>query len=362
MTQHRLVFVVLVASTSLVACDGKKTSPPGVTQGGAKTATEFCNSLVQAIVDVQTRCFGGGESVWKDLYARAIDCGRLTSDVSSGVLSYDPAKGAACLDQIANHDCDLYGTVPPCMSAVAGHVPTGGACSTAEQVLFTVCAPGNHCSSKGMSCGGTCQAYAQVGAPCGYTSENGSVDCVEGASCQLNTDVCVADAGEGQPCEGPQDGDCVDGLYCEGGTTSTAGVCRKRKTSGSCASGGECGGNYVCAGSPGSKTCRKAKLVGEACTPGMGECYPYVIWCGSDGQCTNARAQEGEACGFINTTTTGDYVQCASGLGCVTGTGSGGGTCQKGKPAGSPCSSGSECTGGTINYCDSTTKLCVACS
>jgi hypothetical protein len=98
------------------------------------------------------------------------------------------------------------------------------------------------------------------------------------------------------------------------------------------------------------------KAPGEPCTPGLRECFSLLTWCGSDGKCTDARAQEGQTCGRPN----GEYIQCATGLRCVYEGNSSAGTCQKQLPAGSPCTSGDECAG-TRAYCDETTKLCVAC-
>lgn len=167
----------------------------------------------------------------------------------------------------------------------------------------------------------------------------------------------MADVDKGQPCKGATAGDCATGLYCEGGTTTTAGVCRKRKTSGACAGELECANNYLCVGEAGAKTCRKAKLVGDACTPGLGECYRVFAWCGSEGKCTDARAQENQPCGA----SASEYIQCADGLTCVLAS-AGAGICQQrgDKPAGSPCTSSADC-GGAISYCDTATKLCVGC-
>jgi hypothetical protein len=136
-----------------------------------------------------------------------------------------------------------------------------------------------------------------------------------------------------------------------GGSLSTEGVCRKKRTSGACVTSEECASRYRCAGSEGAKTCRKAKWIGESCTPGQGECYMAFTWCGSDGKCTDAKAQEGQPCGFINA----EYIACTRDLVCSDN------TCRKGTPAGSPCTSGSACTGGTISFCDSKTNLCVSC-
>lgn len=307
---------------------------------------------------MQTRCFGGGEALWKELYGRILDCSKLSQDVAAGAYAYDPQKGAQCLEQISNLDCDQPGGDPsPCNATFVGRVPSGGVCASGLGMTpFSDCVPGNHCDLDIATCGGTCKPYAAAGASCAYTSTSGSIDCADGSSCQGSKQLCVADVAEGQPCEGPTAGGCADGLYCEAGSTTTAGVCRKKKTSGACTDGGECASNYLCAGAEGSKTCGKAKLPGASCTPGKGECYSVFSWCGSDGKCTDARAQENQPCGSVNS----EAIQCEEGFSCVYT--SNVGTCQKrgNKPAGSPCTASVEC-GGTVSYCDSTTKLCVSC-
>ncbi|HEX7596791.1 MAG TPA: hypothetical protein VF518_01180, partial [Polyangia bacterium] len=193
---------------------------------------------------------------------------------------------------------------------------------------------------------------------CSYTTTAGSTICASHLSCQSGTHVCVADTGEGQPCQGPTAGDCKSGLYCEGGTASTAGICRKGKTAGACASSeGQCANGYSCIGTSGAQTCTKWKYPGDTCTPGLRECVVFS-WCGSDGKCTDAPVPEGQPC----SPSPGEYAQCASGLTCLYGTGSTTpATCQKLKAAGSTCSYDSECAG-SGSYCDSKTKVCVACN
>jgi hypothetical protein len=354
MIHRHLCLPGLVFISLLLACGSSEPTTPK----SSANVSEFCNSVITAAVSMQTGCVGGGESFWRDIYSQVFDCTQLTKDVAAGVLSYDPQKGAQCLDQISKFDCDQTNEPSACEPAVVGHIPSGGACVSGLRLLFfSDCALGNYCDIDMATCGGTCKPHAPVGASCAYTSAAGSVSCEDGSECQLNTEVCVADVSEGQPCEGPTAGNCASGLYCEGVATSVAGVCRKRKTSGSCESELYCASNYLCIGAEGAKTCRKAKMLGDACTPGQGECYRVFAWCGSDGKCTDTRAQENQLCG----STDREYIQCASGLTCVLGT-TGAGTCQKkgDKPAGSPCTSSTEC-GGTISYCDPTTKLCVGC-
>jgi hypothetical protein len=334
------VLPLLMVGGLLLSCDGKKSAPPG----SAATVGDFCNSLCRAAVQLQTNCLGGTEAFWRQTYSSLFDCAEWTSRVSTGGFVYDAQKGAQCLDEISRYSCDDSGEVYTCTGAISGTVLSGETCKATMDGFFSSCTAGNHCELDASICGGTCKPYRQPGETC-------TSSCADGSSCQHNTDVCVRDVGEGQPCQGKTAGDCTDDLHCDGGSLSTEGVCRKKKTTGACSNAEECANRYRCVGSDGAKTCRKAKWVGEPCTPGLGECYPMFSWCGSDGKCTDAKAQEGQPCGVLNA----DYIACASGLVCSQN------TCQKGLPAGSPCTSSSVCTGGTINFCDSKTKLCMSC-
>jgi hypothetical protein len=294
-----------------------------------------------------------------DLYARVLPCDGVAKEVAEGRMAYDQTKGAACLDQIKVLACDsLIDEAVACADALVGRVPSGGACATDGLAIFPVCAPGNICHISSNGCGGVCKPTASPGSSCAYSSTTGSVTCADGSECQSNTDLCVVDAAEGEPCQGPTAGYCRHNLECEGGTSSTAGTCRRKRTSGACTSSSDCASSYVCAGQEGAKTCRKAKLPGDSCTPGLGECYPLFSWCGSQGTCIETRAQENQPCGAQGGAFN-DYIQCDNGLTCAT-SGTGAGTCRKKKPAGSSCASGSECAARA--YCDSTTHLCVSCS
>jgi hypothetical protein len=339
-----------------LACDGSGSGAGGVPTlpGASGNATEFCNSFTQAAVSLLSHCYGGGEALLANLYAQVFNCTEVARLVSTGTLVYDATQGKRCLETIRTLDCgDTAGPVPACNAALTGTIPTGGVCAARALLAFSDCAPGNECAWVANSCGGTCRPLAQVGAPCGYAPGGDEyIDCEDGSTCDYQTEVCVAEPGEGQPCLGSSGVDCGSGLYCDG-DYATAGVCRKQQTSGSCASDQECASTYVCVGSGDAGTCQKVKLPGDACQPG--QCMPFFAWCGADGKCTDARATENQPCGSGS----GDYIPCASGLYCDYSSTSDTGTCKRETPAGSPCTSSSLCEG--TGYCDSTTQTCVSC-
>jgi hypothetical protein len=341
------------------ACSGGSQSAPKSTA----TPDDFCHTFVETVIELQTRCFGRGESFWRDLYSRFMTCDGLATDIANGRITYDKAKGTACLDQVRALACDsiLDEAADACAGVLVGNVPSWGACGFYGLPVASSCAPGNRCIDEGNSCTGRCKPVANDGSSCAYSSSTGSVWCAVGSVCQLNTNLCVPNGAEGEPCDGPSAGYCRGNLVCEGSTGKIAGSCRQPKTSGPCKFSLDCAfPEYVCAGQEGATTCRKAKLPGDSCILGQGECYDYFSWCGSNGTCTDTGAQENEPCGEqVQGLTSSEEIQCAEGLTCVTG-GVGAGTCRKQKPAGSPCTRGDECAG-TESYCDSRTKLCVSC-
>jgi hypothetical protein len=345
----------LVVAVALLACDGSGSSGGTPTlPGNTGSASEFCDAFLQAAVSLLSQCYGGGQSYWTDLYAQILDCPEVARLVAAGTLVYDANQGKQCLDAVRTYDCTDTGPIPACNAAVTGKVPSGGTCAARTLMMFNDCAPGNDCVWRSDSCGGTCRPYARVGEACGYAVGDDYIDCEDGASCGWDTEVCIADAAEGQPCGGTDAVACASGLYCEGGDYSTSGICHKQKTSGSCASDDECANTYVCLGNGDAGSCRKVKLPGEACVPG--ECMPFFAWCGADGQCTDVRATENQSCGGAS----GDYIQCASGLYCDYSSTSQTGTCRRQTAAGSVCTTTTVCAGN--GYCDTATGLCVSCS
>jgi len=334
------------------ACGGGTAVPVG----NSSTATDFCRSIAPAVAGMAVRCYGGTLSTWEGIYANVVDCSHVAASIASDRTAYDAAKGAACLAEIANVDCSNTNEISPCTTALVGRVPTGEACPTTLS-LFSECAPGAFCKTAVNVCGGTCQAYAPAGASC-VSSTTSTVRCDPDTSCQSTMRICVADSGEGQPCEGPNAGGCVSGLFCDGATSAVAGTCRKRKTSGTCLLGGDCATGYACVGTGTNKACTKMKLTGEACTPGNRECFT-LFHCASNGRCED-QAASGQPCGSDENK---EYVACASGLYCANATTTTMGSCSSPKSAGSPCSGSnySECAG-IGSYCDSQTKRCVACN
>lgn len=355
MKPHRLELCFACLGSWLAACHGSGIGPGGGAGpfGGSANAKDFCHSYVQTIADFQAKCLGGDLAFWSRSYAARMNCDLVAEAVSAGRIAYDPDAGAGCLQHLNQLGCDQAGVEQSLCGALVGKIPSGGACSF-DSRLSAVCAPGNNCIGD-HACGGTCTPYKtlQLGDPCMPIGAD-SAFCANHQVCQNNTYRCVADVEEGQPCKGPTAGDCAYPLYCEGGTNSTTGICIMKKTSGACDPAGvPCAYGYSCKGTPGAETCTKWKWPGDTCTRGLGECT--YSWCGNEGKCTDDPVQEGQSCSPFP----GEHAPCASGLTCQFGADSE--TCQKLKAAGSACNFNGECAG-SGSYCDSKSKVCVACS
>jgi hypothetical protein len=357
MIQRCLFVAIVLSSVLLLGCDGSKSR---VSSDSNAAAMDFCKALGHGLAESAMRCMGGPLPFWDGIYAEFLNCGLMSRRIASGEMSYDSKLGATCLKQVSEFGCGYLSELPTCTSALVGHVPAGGSCSDPWQSFFNSCSPGAFCEVSYHACSGTCVAYARSGEACILTSPTGEVsqtvnlDCASGTSCQTYTKMCVPDIAEGQPCQGPTDGDCADGLYCPS-NFNRDGICQKGRTSGSCDDSYECAFNYRCIGEAGAQSCQRMKLPGEPCTPGLQECFIGYSWCGSDGKCTYARVQEGQPCDKP----TGEYNRCETGLYCAYDV-TGAGICQKQRPAGSPCNNDGQCAGSNA-YCDATTQLCVVC-
>lgn len=348
--------LLLALPFAVVACDGSGSGAKGGPSlpGATDTASDFCASFLQAAVSFATRCYGGGdEAFWRGIYEPVFDCEALAKSVATGVVSYDAVQGRRCLDTIRSYDCVDTDEVTACDAVVLGTVPPGGAC--AALTPFDECAPGSDCTYRLDACTGICEVEASVGEPCGYAAgDDAYVDCASGSSCAYETDRCVADAGEGEPCFGSTGNACRSNLYCDGYAATGEGICRARKTGGSCSNSSECANTYLCVKTGSAGTCQKGKLPGEACRPG--ECVAYFAHCGADGKCTNAGSAEGQPCGIADV----EYLPCEADLYCDrSDPDSDLGVCKPMLAAGASCTTDSVCAGD--GYCDSSRKTCVSC-
>jgi hypothetical protein len=93
--RFRFVSYLIAAASVLLACsqDGK-TAPKST-----GTPEDFCHSFLATVSELQTRCFGSGESYWRDFYTRMYPCDGLAKEIGKGTVVYDQAKATSCIDQ-----------------------------------------------------------------------------------------------------------------------------------------------------------------------------------------------------------------------------------------------------------------------
>lgn len=304
------------AGLDSAASDADVSTPPG-----------FCEQYFALVQAKLSTCSVFTLTGIHALYDSPLICQRFNAAVADGRLAYDATHASACLQALESAPCDLS-IGNGCDGVVTPKVPIGGTCKNLYLFSFQEC-DGGHCSLAADGCTGTCVAA-------------------------------TTEAALNEPCSGPDATPCGDGLYCEGSTITTAGVCRAEKTSGACTSSTQCALPTHCTGPDGAMTCSPFKTTGEACTPGYRECTLFG-YCADDGRCTETLAQSGETCGTL---ASGESVGCDVGLYCDAPIGSAQtGACQPEKVAGEACGGDAalvECSGNGA-HCDAATSTCAVC-
>lgn len=264
-----LVLLFLIAGPAAVlTCDD------------ARPVVPLADLIAQAFCAHQFTCCSPIElsALTSDRYTTEKDCvtfatlaareqlGTVNGAIAQGRITVDPARADACVAAYRDQGCnmsfqnvssvgplpDVGAVVALCPDLLAGHVPSGQACSISAE-----CLPGSRCVNGGsstVSIGGTgntfggssgmagssgalsgdsgaCVPYQQLGEPC-----NSSADCDQGAhaACQNPGFVCGPPGQEGDPCTAQVDpftgatvGDDCDPaqrLFCD---LFLTGVCRR---------------------------------------------------------------------------------------------------------------------------------------
>jgi hypothetical protein len=239
-------------------------------------------------------------------------------------------------------------------------VAADGQCYDASE-----CAGDSSCGTES-ACPATCKAKSPASGACQYDE-----DCAFGTRCASDgqTGTCVARtaAAETQPCRGAADTECEPQLYCEGGSNTDSGTCKKRVSTGACAERDACELKQYCAGydppNTATGTCTAQKTSGQDCTGsggegfGSSECEPFTSCVG--GKCTVWPGVDGQ-CGKVND----NYIGCLESWCDAPEDPPGPGTCRAYKKAGDACNpqrggdffGGGECGSGS---CDQATSKCV---
>jgi hypothetical protein len=335
------------------------------------TADGFCRGYFAILADIETRCSGAAAAGVAVLYSDPLPpCQRFASSIAGGRTAFDGSGAAACLAGLAAYgqSCGTdMSQVAACDSVITPLVPVGGTCQSYYLInVSPECAGDAFCNEgANQACSGACVMRSPLGTPCDPLTTD--VRCTAGTTCDTaNTKTCVTAPTPGaadQPCTGSGRGSCARGLYCDSsaGDGGSTGVCRAQRQSGACASSAECASPTHCAGAAGAQTCAPIKAVGDACTPGWGECaiFSFCVDVGGTNRCSDTGRAVGDPCGAIN----GESVACVTGAFCDApplGTG----TCVLDRQPGDDCTGTAllgECSGNG-GHCDSTTHKCVTCA
>jgi hypothetical protein len=331
------------------------------------TAEGFCLAYLELVAGYFSRCDAIPLDYARMLFVGDSPCQRFQGNIAAGRLAFDGAHGAACLQEVSTAVMVCGGSTSmqdfsDCQQTVMPLVPVGGTCTSFYIVsIGEQCKDGAYCKEgPSYACTGVCAARNPIGGACDLDTD---VRCVEGATCNSTLKMCVSappTPGASDACGAANQPPCAYGLYCEkgGADGGATGVCRAKKTSGTCASDTECAAPLRCVATAGM-TCTAPKKEGEACTPNAHEC-DLVSHCGTDGKCTSARATVGEPCGTINNESTA----CAKGAYCdVSLLSNQSGTCRANKHDGDACTGPplQECAGDN-GHCDTATQKCLSCA
>lgn len=312
------------------------------------SAEKYCRDAYDKLLNLISGCTGISYDVLASLFLDIeYRCDEVEKSIAAGRMSFDATEADKCLKAIDEVTCDdlddptMMISVIGCDKGLAGKVAVDGPCY--GEAGFNECTAGNYCLNE-MDCPGKCAYQPKEGEDC----PDGA--CADGSSCS-GAGKCVADAGLGKPCMGPDAGNCKGGLYCDGGDSMTAGACASRKTGGSCAGSDECVTGYECR----MGTCVAYKRVGDACMPGKMECNIVVGYCDASSKKCSSYPGPGGSCGFIG----GELVICVYGY-CEGASIITPGTCKPFKAPGDACDPMSpfpQCT--PHAECDGATTKCV---
>jgi hypothetical protein len=338
------------------------------TDANPMTAEGFCRGFLELIAEDFSRCDGIPLDYTRMLFSVESPCTRLAGNIAAGRIAFDGTNGATCLQALSGVLAACGGSSTSmqdtggCEHVLTPLVPVGGTCTSFYIIgVGEQCKDGAYCrEGVNYACTGACTLRNPVGGACDRDTD---LRCETTATCDTKTKMCVTSPvapKDGESCGAPNQPSCLRTSYCD--TTGVdagagIGVCRPRRTSGSCMYDYECANPARCSGAT-MKVCAAPKSEGDACTPGSREC-DLVSHCTSNGKCTNARAPIGQPCGSVD----GEVTLCVAGAYCDQNLLSNvAGTCHALKHDGDACTGAplQEC-GGDNGHCDPTTHTCASC-
>lgn len=337
--------------------------PSTVTDGGASgvdaalpemAPRELCLALLDLFAGRAAECQGGD---YEQYVARAGPlsasyCTRMVESVQTGRARYDGQAASACVADLSSTPCDVLRLFKVFEIPYAYLLTSPDSCQqvlqpstdqNAECEEDWECEAGLRCD-RALSCTGQCSFTCLpvdtggLGEACGCL-----IRCSPGQICQSDG-TCGETLGPGDACAGVTTISCSAGSFC----SSKSGLCEAVVAEGGCDRSAR--GGYtacwdlglVCAGPTSAQSCRTAKRIGDACTPGRWECAPYA-YCretsSGAGACT-LHPVEGESCA------TGLEAEGYCWGGAICGLQGGLQTCVTLGSTGDSCSDDSECWSG----------------
>lgn len=257
--------------------------------GGPVQYDEIVDAEVDALCDYFVRCgLATDAALCVDAWSRFT---RLPADldaaIANGTVQYDAAAAGECLDGLRGATCDGLFDVAvfdqeACERVFTGTIGNGDPCFIDEQCIEGLCDV-DACAMA--CCEGTCIAappQAAIGEDCSLGQ-----DCVPGAYCDVETEVCAAYRVQGEACPG--------GYECGGGLECISAICQPGPGEGEDCLELQCAQPLAC--DIDSMTCQRLRGEGQACNPLASICAMGLVCNGSSNTCARPGGV-GSPCNF----------------------------------------------------------------
>jgi hypothetical protein len=269
--------------------------------GGGVSLSSLGDEIEDSVCSAQVDC-GFFPDMQSCLDTSFVNMDQAMASVDDGRAEYHSDQAGECADLFGSlsscdilADLDLDALDEACDGVLTGLVELGGECYDSEE-----CAGDAYCDRPCNSdecCAGACVADEVEPALVAIGADCSEADCVDGAYCDFDTDICVAAGNEGDACPGFGAQYCTAGLYCDAFFEDS--TCYRPG-----AEGEECDpergyGIVSCRRTdlwcdPADTTCKDRPAAGEACDVEIDNCIDYA-YC-VDGTCV-AKPGVGGACG-----------------------------------------------------------------
>lgn len=259
-----VVVATLAVAVTMPGCDGDSPGEIRLDQIKEQSMTALCEYLV--------RCgqFPDPAACRAAFFAEL----QAYPDVASGITVYDGAAAAECLDAFRSFSCgaaDSRRSADPveCRGVFTGTRINGSDCLSDFQCQSQTC---NLARCGGETCcAGSCEARVDAGRDCSATLAR----CVQGTYCNFGTTIssrtCTPLAAAGQPCEGTYE--CALELICAADPVTRMPICRRPSGRGQACESTSCDlMGDICDST--SRTCVPRAGVGAACVGDT--CVPYA--------------------------------------------------------------------------------------